>query len=69
MPTIRPSQSQLSRPMPSRRYILEYGRLGKQTVRRDEGKDEGREGAKEEGGTGRDEMSWEGQRSVPVVHV
>ena len=34
MPTIRPTQSQLSRPMPSRHYILEYGRPGKQTVRR-----------------------------------
>ena len=33
MPTIRPSQSQLSRPIPSRHYILEYGRPGKQIVR------------------------------------
>ena len=32
MPTIRPTLSQLSRPMPSRHYILEYGRPGKHIV-------------------------------------
>ena len=55
MPTIRPTLSQLSRPMPSRHYILEYGRPGKQTVRR-------------YGGEGQHSATRHGTLTLPTCH-